>query len=97
MAYFEFIPVEREDEEVVGECNGGDVERPVEVVDLVDVEVGKYYELVVTTFTGELANLSVLLIDHLFLDLYTTRLHCLYMALHATIFCCQILWPMSLC
>ena len=65
MAYFEFIPVEREDEEVEGECNGGDMERPVAVVDLADVEVGEYYELVVTTFTGKLFNLSLLLIDHL--------------------------------
>ncbi|XP_020247066.1 indole-3-acetic acid-amido synthetase GH3.17-like isoform X2 [Asparagus officinalis] len=56
MAFFEFIPVEREEEAVAGECNGiggdGDGRSPVEVVDLVDVQVGKYYELVVTTFTG---------------------------------------------
>lgn len=55
MAYFEFIPVHKEDGEVVGLCNGGGMQRPMEVVvGLVDVEVGKYYELVVTTFTGEL-------------------------------------------
>jgi auxin responsive GH3 gene family len=31
----------------------GEEVRDGEVVDLVDVEVGAYYELVVTTFTGE--------------------------------------------
>jgi auxin responsive GH3 gene family len=43
MCYYEFIKVEKDGEEV----------RDGEVVDLVDVEVGAYYELVVTTFTGE--------------------------------------------
>ncbi|KAF6169662.1 hypothetical protein GIB67_004054 [Kingdonia uniflora] len=43
MAYFEFIPVDKngEAEGLVGEA-----------VDLVDVKPGKHYELVVTTFTG---------------------------------------------
>jgi auxin responsive GH3 family protein len=42
MCYYEFIKVK-------------DVEefRDGKVVDLVDVEVGGYYDLVVTTFTGE--------------------------------------------
>jgi auxin responsive GH3 family protein len=43
MCYYEFIKVEKDGEEV----------RDGEVVDLVDVETGGYYELVVTTFTGE--------------------------------------------
>ncbi|KAL6654739.1 hypothetical protein ACP70R_008204 [Stipagrostis hirtigluma subsp. patula] len=42
MCYYEFIKVEKDGEEV----------REGKVVDLVDVEVGGYYELVVTTFTG---------------------------------------------
>uniref|UniRef100_A0A0E0MFY5 Indole-3-acetic acid-amido synthetase GH3.17 n=1 Tax=Oryza punctata TaxID=4537 RepID=A0A0E0MFY5_ORYPU len=45
MCYYEFIKVEKDGEEV----------RDGEVVDLVGVEVGGYYELVVTTFTGEYA------------------------------------------
>lgn len=53
MAYFEFIPIEREDEQMVDQCNGGGKGRLIELVDLIDVQVGKYYELVVTTFTGE--------------------------------------------
>ncbi|GJN04725.1 hypothetical protein PR202_ga22295 [Eleusine coracana subsp. coracana] len=43
MCYYEFIKVEKDGEEEAGEGK---------VVDLVDVEVGGYYELVVTTFTG---------------------------------------------
>ncbi|GJN25474.1 hypothetical protein PR202_gb13304 [Eleusine coracana subsp. coracana] len=44
MCYYEFIKVEKDgEEEEAGEGK---------VVDLVDVEVGGYYELVVTTFTG---------------------------------------------
>ncbi|XP_040384967.1 probable indole-3-acetic acid-amido synthetase GH3.13 [Oryza brachyantha] len=42
MCYYEFIKVEKDGEEI----------RDGEVVDLIDVEVGGYYELVVTTFTG---------------------------------------------
>ncbi|CAO2141893.1 unnamed protein product [Urochloa humidicola] len=42
MCYYEFVKVEKDGEEV----------REGEVVDLVDVEIGKHYELVVTTFTG---------------------------------------------
>lgn len=49
MAYFEFMPLEdrlrtgnREEEEI----------RDVELVDLVNVKLGCYYELVVTTFAG---------------------------------------------
>ncbi|KAL5204971.1 hypothetical protein ABZP36_009842 [Zizania latifolia] len=43
MCYYEFIKVEKDDGEEI---------REGKVVDLVDVEVGGYYELVVTTFTG---------------------------------------------
>jgi auxin responsive GH3 family protein len=43
MCYYEFIKVE----------NDGEEARDGKVVDLVDVEVGGYYELLVTTFTGE--------------------------------------------
>nr|CAB3491666.1 unnamed protein product [Digitaria exilis] len=42
MCYYEFIKVEKDGQEV----------RDGEVVGLVDVEIGGYYELVVTTFTG---------------------------------------------
>ncbi|KAG8089909.1 hypothetical protein GUJ93_ZPchr0011g27532 [Zizania palustris] len=42
MCYYEFIKVEKDGMEI----------REGKVVDLVDVEVGGYYELVVTTFTG---------------------------------------------
>lgn len=58
MAYFEFLPVERnhKDLEVV-RCNGvqheEDEDDHLELVDLVDVKLGRYYELVVTTFTGD--------------------------------------------
>lgn len=60
MAYFEFLPVERNHEDVVL-CNGvsdqncalkEDETEKLETVDLVDVKLGHYYELVVTTFTG---------------------------------------------
>lgn len=69
MAYFEFLPVDKdthvsEVEQVV--CNGkvgGNGHRKQQqkqpqqlagaAVDLVDVEPGRHYELVVTTFTGE--------------------------------------------
>ncbi|KAK3021104.1 hypothetical protein RJ639_045488 [Escallonia herrerae] len=64
MAYFEFLPVDKNHDEMVQNCNGAlspnckkveDDEKVeiCEVVDLVDVKVGSYYELVVTTFTGE--------------------------------------------
>ncbi|KAG6478092.1 hypothetical protein ZIOFF_061524 [Zingiber officinale] len=48
MAHFEFL-------QVVDDRTDADVEYTgdLKVVDLVDVEVGRYYELVVTTFTGE--------------------------------------------
>ncbi|CAD6253732.1 unnamed protein product [Miscanthus lutarioriparius] len=42
MCYYEFIKVEKDGEEA----------RDGKVVDLVDVELGGYYELLVTTFTG---------------------------------------------
>ncbi|PIA31423.1 hypothetical protein AQUCO_04900016v1 [Aquilegia coerulea] len=57
MAYFEFLPVEKNHGEVNQsvQCNGNsdnfskDEEEPV---DLANVKVGQYYELVVTTLTG---------------------------------------------
>ncbi|KAL4362352.1 hypothetical protein GQ457_04G005920 [Hibiscus cannabinus] len=57
MAYFEFLPVNknREDGTQDVQCNGvckENCSEDVETVDLVDVKLGQYYELVVTTFTG---------------------------------------------
>ncbi|CAK9324526.1 unnamed protein product [Citrullus colocynthis] len=53
MAFFEFLPVEKNDGEL-SHCNGSSVQPNDELktVDLVDVKLGQYYELVVTTFTG---------------------------------------------
>ncbi|PQP98924.1 indole-3-acetic acid-amido synthetase GH3.17 [Prunus yedoensis var. nudiflora] len=59
MAYFEFLPVEKHHEEAAP-CNGvsdqncikEEEKENLETVDLVDVKLGHYYELVVTTFTG---------------------------------------------
>lgn len=54
MAFFEFLPVEKNDGEL-SHCNGSSV-QPIDefkTVDLVDVKLGQYYELVVTTFTGD--------------------------------------------
>ncbi|KAK9277511.1 hypothetical protein L1049_007055 [Liquidambar formosana] len=58
MAYFEFLPVEKNHEEVSNgasdlHCIEKEDERvKMEAVNLVDVKLGHYYELVVTTFTG---------------------------------------------
>ncbi|XWS39388.1 hypothetical protein CRYUN_Cryun18bG0049800 [Craigia yunnanensis] len=63
MAYFEFLPVKKnhadatQDVECNGVCKENCMEEEtekedVETVDLVDVKLGQYYELVVTTFTG---------------------------------------------
>lgn len=55
MAYFEFLPVEKSHSETTEEaqCNGNSGSHSVkETVDLVDVKLGQYYELIVTTFTG---------------------------------------------
>ncbi|KAL2547263.1 Indole-3-acetic acid-amido synthetase GH3.17 [Forsythia ovata] len=64
MAYFEFLPfIEDHEEKIQDEvcCNGkSDLKSGIneeewvksETVDLVNVKVGHYYELVVTTFTG---------------------------------------------
>ncbi|XP_050226083.1 indole-3-acetic acid-amido synthetase GH3.17-like [Mercurialis annua] len=66
MAYFEFLPVERDSGEAVhlngvsdqncihgeGEHKKKKQKKKTDTVDLVDVKVGQYYELVVTTFTG---------------------------------------------
>ncbi|TYK29619.1 indole-3-acetic acid-amido synthetase GH3.17-like [Cucumis melo var. makuwa] len=54
MAFFEFLPVEKNDGELT-HCNGTtntSVQDEFKTVDLVDVKLGQYYELVVTTFTG---------------------------------------------
>ncbi|KAB2091081.1 hypothetical protein ES319_A03G166200v1 [Gossypium barbadense] len=63
MAYFEFLPVKEKNEDGAQyvQCNGVCKENcmeketekeDVETVELVDVKLGQYYELVVTTFTG---------------------------------------------
>ncbi|WCJ26707.1 Auxin-responsive GH3 family protein [Euphorbia peplus] len=63
MAYFEFLHVEKDSREVTQDfhINGSldqncickeDEENNLKIVDLVDVQIGQYYELVVTTFTG---------------------------------------------
>lgn len=62
MAYFEFIPVDKnqeieEDKDAKYKCNGTDgdclyEDEKVEAIGLADVQIGQYYELVVTTFTG---------------------------------------------
>ncbi|GAV88170.1 GH3 domain-containing protein [Cephalotus follicularis] len=63
MAYFEFLPVEKNLGEVTQDvlCNEvsdhqyisqEDEKEIFDTVDLVDVKLGHYYELVVTTFTG---------------------------------------------
>lgn len=66
MAFFEFLPVEKDHREVIQyvQCINGvsdqnginkeDEKEKMEIVDLVDVKLGHYYELLVTTFTGEL-------------------------------------------
>ncbi|XP_047311193.1 indole-3-acetic acid-amido synthetase GH3.17-like [Impatiens glandulifera] len=58
MAYFEFIPVEK-DHVILDGCGNNHhahddpVDRlATQTVDLVDVKIGRYYELVVTTYTG---------------------------------------------
>lgn len=58
MAYFEFLPVQKNNEltEEI-HCNGSRQEKDkmeeiVQIVDLMSVQLGHYYELVVTTFTG---------------------------------------------
>ncbi|XP_038900786.1 indole-3-acetic acid-amido synthetase GH3.17-like [Benincasa hispida] len=54
MAFFEFLPVEKNDGEL-SHCNGRSSVQAIDelkTVDLVDVKLGQYYELVVTTFTG---------------------------------------------
>ncbi|XVE50008.1 hypothetical protein DITRI_Ditri01bG0127600 [Diplodiscus trichospermus] len=63
MAYFEFLPLKNNHEDASQDvqCNGvykencteDETEKEnVETVDLADVKLGQYYELVVTTFTG---------------------------------------------
>ncbi|KAE8023799.1 hypothetical protein FH972_009460 [Carpinus fangiana] len=64
MAYFEFLHVEKNHEQVSEEiqcnttisdknCTQKEYKKEImELVDLVDVKLGHYYELVITTFTG---------------------------------------------
>ncbi|GLT86790.1 hypothetical protein SLE2022_049080 [Rubroshorea leprosula] len=63
MGYFEFLPVKKNGEKVAQDVRSNGVrdencarsETELEltnVVDLVDVKLGEYYELIVTTFTG---------------------------------------------
>lgn len=71
MAYFEFLPVKKNHGELPQEaqCNGvvsgqncrkkEDDKEDMETVDLVSVKLGHYYELVVTTFTGEFFSLPM--------------------------------------
>ena len=70
MAYFEFLPVEKNHEEMTEEIQCNNVsgqnciqeevkkEGIMQTVDLVDVKLGHYYELLVTTFTGDFFFLS---------------------------------------
>ncbi|GAB4838840.1 hypothetical protein Ancab_028382 [Ancistrocladus abbreviatus] len=46
MAYFEFLPLDSPSP------TGSNLDSPPQLVDLVDVEVGKEYELVITTYAG---------------------------------------------
>ncbi|TYG71717.1 hypothetical protein ES288_D05G420200v1 [Gossypium darwinii] len=63
MAYFEFLPVDKDGEEKARESNLDGVSSQwssemtnangyVEPVDFANVKLGQYYEVVVTTFTG---------------------------------------------
>ncbi|OVA14431.1 GH3 auxin-responsive promoter [Macleaya cordata] len=57
MAYFEFLPIERNNDEggvITDSLNEEEVEEKQQqkLVDLVDVELGKEYEIVVTTYAG---------------------------------------------
>ncbi|OVA11780.1 GH3 auxin-responsive promoter [Macleaya cordata] len=52
MAYFEFLPVERNNEINNSEPNFLNEKEQQELVDLVDVKLGQEYELVVTTYAG---------------------------------------------
>ena len=58
MAYFEFLPVDDKSHEEIhfaSHSNTDDDDDALKedlIVDLVNVEVGRYYEIVITTFTG---------------------------------------------
>ena len=84
MAFFEFLPVEKNNGEL-SHCNGGSVPPAdeFETVDLVDVKLGHYYELVVTTFTGEKTNPSFN--SSSFLDL--THIFFFFFFLLSSLFC----------
>ncbi|XVE61388.1 hypothetical protein DITRI_Ditri06bG0035500 [Diplodiscus trichospermus] len=69
MAYFEFLPVDKKNREQAQElqCNGASNEESiekcengnVEPVDLVNVKVGQFYEVVVTTSAGKIYSLDL--------------------------------------
>ncbi|OVA05551.1 GH3 auxin-responsive promoter [Macleaya cordata] len=54
MAYFEFLPVERDNEvkNSISASNSLNEEEEQELVDLVDVKLSQEYELVITTYAG---------------------------------------------
>ncbi|XP_026402002.1 indole-3-acetic acid-amido synthetase GH3.6-like [Papaver somniferum] len=52
MAYFEFLPIVDGDDNQNDNCNKEKDKHHQELVDLVDVELGREYELVVTNYAG---------------------------------------------
>ncbi|KAI3917556.1 hypothetical protein MKW98_021318 [Papaver atlanticum] len=52
MAYFEFLPIVHVDDNQNDNCHQEDDKHHQELVDLVDVELGREYELVVTNYAG---------------------------------------------
>ncbi|KAI3834639.1 hypothetical protein MKX03_005979 [Papaver bracteatum] len=52
MAYFEFLPIVEGDDNQNDNCNQEEDKHHQELVDLVDVELGREYELVVTNYAG---------------------------------------------
>jgi auxin responsive GH3 gene family len=81
MCYYEFIKVEKDGEEEAKELKG-------KVVDLVDVEVGGYYELVVTTFTGQLSCCVLYLLASIINIISAPRCH--FLALKSSCMCLSV-------
>lgn len=54
MAYFEFLPMKRENGHISNSTSEPAISHNQELVDLVDVKVGEEYELVVTTYSGKI-------------------------------------------
>ncbi|KAI3923374.1 hypothetical protein MKW98_026967 [Papaver atlanticum] len=52
MAYFEFLPILDEDDNQNDNCNQEKEQHHQELVDLVEVELGREYELVITNYAG---------------------------------------------